>query len=74
LKVESLKVGVHSYFHILTYKALKITGVTMGFMSDFLKDGRSIRAFNVIDDFNRESLAVDVDISLPTQRVIISLK
>jgi len=46
----------------------------MGFMSDFLKDGRSIRAFNVIDDFNRESLAVDVDISLPTQRVIISLK
>lgn len=46
----------------------------MDFMSDSLKNGRSIRTFNVIDDFNRESLAIDVDISLPTQRVIRSLQ
>ena len=43
-------------------------------MSDSLKNGRSIRTLNVIDDFNRESLAIDVDISLPTQRVIRSLQ
>jgi len=28
----------------------------------------------VIDDFNRECLAIDVDFSLPAQRVIRSLK
>jgi putative transposase len=46
----------------------------MGFMSDSLKDGRSIRTFNVIDDCNRESLAMDLGISLPTQRIIRSLQ
>ena len=46
----------------------------MDFMSDSLKDGRSVRTFNVIDDFNRECLTIDVDFSLPTQRVIRSLE
>jgi len=46
----------------------------MDFMSDFLKNGRSMRTFNVLDDYNRESLAIDVDISLPTQRGIRSLQ
>jgi len=46
----------------------------MDFMSDTLNDGRSIRTFNVIDDFNREGLGVDVDLSLPSARVIRSLK
>ncbi|MFT6733846.1 MAG: putative transposase [Marinobacter maritimus] len=46
---------------------------SMDFMSDSLKDGRSIRTFNVIDDFNRECLTIDVALSLPTQRVIRSL-
>jgi putative transposase len=45
---------------------------SMDFMSDSLKDGRSGRTFNVIDDFNRECLTIDVDFSLPTQRVIRS--
>ena len=42
-------------------------------MHDQLSDGRSCRLFNVIDDFNREGLAIDVGISLPTTRVIRSL-
>jgi len=46
----------------------------MDFMSDSLIDGRSLRTFNVLDDFNREGLAVDVDLSLPSARVIRSLK
>jgi putative transposase len=40
---------------------------SMDFMSDSLKDGRSIRTFNVIDDCNRESLAMDFGISLPSE-------
>ena len=47
---------------------------SMDFMSDALSDGRSIRTFNVIDDFNREGLAVDVDLSMPSTRVIRSLE
>lgn len=39
-------------------------------MSDSLQDGRKARLFNVIEDFNRESLAVEPDTSLPTLRVI----
>jgi len=39
-------------------------------MSDSLIDGRSFRTFNVLDDFNREGLAVDADLSLPSTRVI----
>lgn len=47
---------------------------SIDFMSDSLSDGRSIRTFNVIDDFNRECLAIDVDLSMPTLRVIRSLE
>ncbi|MBV1875092.1 MAG: IS3 family transposase [Cycloclasticus sp.] len=47
---------------------------SMDFMSDALNDGRSIRTFNVIDDFNREGLTIDVDLSLPSARVIRSLE
>ena len=43
---------------------------SIDFMSDSLADSRRFRLLNVIDDFNRESLAVEVDTSLPCQRVI----
>lgn len=42
---------------------------SLDFVHDSLSDGRSIRILNVIDDFNRQSLAVEIDTSLPGQRV-----
>lgn len=43
---------------------------SMDFMSDALLTGRKLRTFNLIDDFNREALAIEIDTSLPTDRVI----
>lgn len=43
---------------------------SINFMCDSLVDGRRFRLFNVIDDFNRESLAIEIDTSLPARRVI----
>ena len=42
-------------------------------MSHRLTDGRAFRTFNVLDDFNREGQGIEVDISLPSERVIRSL-
>jgi putative transposase len=46
---------------------------SMGFMADQLWNGKSFRTLNIIDDFNREGLAIDVDFSLPAARVVRSL-
>ena len=46
---------------------------SMDFMADQLADGRSIRTLNVLDDFNREGLCIEVDFSLPADRVVRSL-
>ena len=46
---------------------------SMDFMHDNLDDGRQYRLFNVLDDFNREGLGIEVDLSLPATRVIRSL-
>jgi putative transposase len=43
---------------------------SIDFMSDALMDGRRFRLLNVLDDFNRESLAIEADTSLPSLRVI----
>ncbi len=40
------------------------------FMRDTLYSGRVYRTFNVVDDYNREILAVEVDTNLPAGRVI----
>jgi putative transposase len=42
-------------------------------MSDALWSGRRFRTFNVIDEFNREALRIEVDTSLPAVRVIRAL-
>ena len=43
---------------------------SVDFMSDALDSGRSFRTFNVIDDYNREALWIEVDTSLPAARVV----
>lgn len=47
---------------------------SMDFMHDQLGDGRNFRLFNVIDDFNREALGIEVDFSLPSARIIRTLE
>ena len=39
-------------------------------MSDTLSDGRRFLTFNVLDDFNREALAIEIDLNLPAARII----
>lgn len=43
------------------------------FMHDALVCGRRFRTFNVVDDFNREALAIEIDLNIPSQRVIRGL-
>jgi putative transposase len=43
---------------------------SVDFMSDALWDGRRSRTFNVVDDYNREALAIEIDLSLPSPRVV----
>ena len=45
----------------------------MDFMHDQLADGRSFRVFNLIDDFNREALSMEIAFSLPAERVVRAL-
>jgi len=47
---------------------------SMDFMHDQLSDGRTFRVLNVIDDYNREALGMEIDFSLPSERVIRALK
>ena len=42
---------------------------SVDFMSDVLYGGQRFRTFNVVDDFNREALAIEVDTNLPAARV-----
>lgn len=44
-------------------------GWSMDFMSDALASGRRFRVLTVVDDYTREALAIEVDTSLPGERV-----
>lgn len=53
------------------FKPEKINQVwSMDFMCDSLWDGRRFRLLNIMDDYNREVLAIEVDTSIPALRVI----
>ncbi len=47
---------------------------SMDFMHERLSDDRAFRLLNVIDDFNREGLGIEVDFSLPGERVARTLE
>ena len=40
------------------------------FMSDMLYTGKRFRTFNVIDDFNREAIHIEIDTSITSRRLI----
>ncbi len=46
---------------------------SMDFMHDQLGNGRSFRLLNVIDDYNRDGLDIEIDFSLPSERVTRTL-
>jgi len=43
---------------------------SLDFVSDALTDGRKFRSLNIVDDYNRECLAAEVDTSIPGARVV----
>ena len=43
---------------------------SLDFTSDVLTDGRRFRILNVLDDYNRQLLGVEIDFSLPASRVV----
>ncbi len=43
---------------------------SIDFMHDALVCGRRLRTFNVVDDVNREALAIEIDLNIPAQRVV----
>lgn len=47
---------------------------SMDFMHDTLECGKKVRSLNIMDDFNREILQVDIAASLPAAKVISSLE
>lgn len=47
---------------------------SMDFMRDSLFQGKPFRAFNVIDDFNREALNIPIAKSITSERVIMELE
>ncbi|MBF0243231.1 MAG: transposase family protein [Desulfamplus sp.] len=46
----------------------------LDFVSDNLTTGKRFRALNVIDEFNREALRIEVDTSIPAKRVLRTLE
>jgi transposase InsO family protein len=52
---------------------VEVVRITLELAHDRLEDGRAIRLLNVIDDFNREGLGIEVDFSLPAERVVRTL-
>ncbi len=56
--------------HVLAVPTQADQTWSLDFMSDALGDGRTFRTLNVIDDFNREALWIEVDTSLSAERVV----
>jgi len=47
---------------------------SMDFVHDTLSTGRNVRLLTIVDDFTCESLAIEIDSTLPSRRVIAALE
>ena len=54
---------------LATPEALNQSG-SVDFMHDALVCGRRFCTFNVVDEFNREALSIEIDLNLPALRVV----
>jgi putative transposase len=70
LRIDSKRRLVRDKPQPLTVPASRNQVWSMDFMHGPLIDGRTFRLFNVLDHFNREGLAIEADLSLPSARVI----
>lgn len=76
-RAEQLQVRARRKRHVKYVRGATIVTATrpnqrwsVDFLHDTLANGRQIRVMTLIDDFTREALAVEVDFSLPTLRVL----
>ncbi|GCD60262.1 transposase [Acetobacter pasteurianus NBRC 3277] len=74
LRIKSRRRLVREKPEKLSVPALPNEVWSMDFMADRLLDGRAFRLLNILDDFNREGLAIEVDFSLPVCRVVRCLE
>lgn len=47
---------------------------SLDFVSDKLESGRKFRVLNILDDCTRQSVAMEISMSMPAQRVIKALE
>jgi putative transposase len=76
-RAEKLQVRARRKRHVRYVRGVKVDNATrpnerwsVDFLHDTLANGRQIRIMTLIDDFTREALALEVDFSLPTMRVL----
>jgi len=76
-RAEQLQLRARRKRHVRYVRGAAVVSATrpnerwsVDFVHDTLANGRQIRVMTLIDDFTREALAVEVDFSLPTLRVL----